>query len=144
MRRVAVLLALMATGLAGTSAAGALWAASATGSASAGAATMTNATAFTAACSTTGNGRAVVLNWTISPDVFVDEYEIVRTGTGGGTSATYRVPRTTATLTDEPVARDGYTYAYTIRALSTTSAWTTTTLAADVVITYVRTKCSTA
>lgn len=135
MRRLLVVLAGTVL-LSGATSAGATWGASATGQAAVGAATMTNATGFTAACNTVAKGATVVLEWTMSPDLFVDEYEIVRTGSGGGSSAVFRVPRSTTRLEDNPTARDGYSYSYTIRALSTTSSWTTPLLSANAVITF--------
>lgn len=140
-RLLAVLPAVLLMGSAASAAA--TWSASATGSATVGAATMTNAAGFTAACGPGGKGAVVDLSWTASPDAFVDEYEIVRTASGGGLGAVFRVPATSTTAPDNPTARDGYSYSYTIRALSNTSAWTTPLLGSQTVISFGRgNKCS--
>jgi len=128
-------------------AASATWSATASGGAPVVASTMTNATGFKAACTSTGGNSSVTLTWTISPDPFVDGYEIVRTATGGGTNRTIRVGRTTATYVDDtttkPTGNTGpHVYSYTIRSGSTAHAWTTPLLAAVGTPTYTNNSCS--
>jgi hypothetical protein len=125
--------------------ASALWAATATGPARLTADTMTNASAFTAACNSNKAKSPVDLVWTISPDTYVSGYRIVRTNTADGTTATLNVTgRTTSSLSDAPPTGKGLAYAYTIRATSTSTTWTTFALAATGVPTYSTNACTTA
>ena len=123
--------------------ASATWSATASGAATASATTMTNATGFQAACLTKSTVR---LTWTISPDTFVEGYEIGRTsGTGVVLDPAIRVARTTASYDDAPppgTARTPATYSYTIRAGSTAHAWRTPALASTTTVSLTNNSCS--
>jgi hypothetical protein len=142
-RRITALLPALAVLVLSTPA-GASWSGVAQGSAEIGADTMNNATNFTAACTNVKANSTVTLRWTISPDSYVEFYDIVRTGAGGGTNATYRLARTTAALTDTPKVGAGISYTYTIRSGSTTIAWETPLLVATGTPSYSKTACTTA
>lgn len=126
------------------SVAAAVWSGSGSGSAGIGADIMDNASAFTAKCSTSKSNSSVTLAWTISPDTYVEGYEIVRTGAGGGTNAVIQVSRTTSSHVDSPPTTSGASYTYTIRSGSTKIAWTTPLLKAAGTPTYSKTACTTA
>jgi hypothetical protein len=104
---------------------------SATGSGTAklGAATMTNATNFKAVCR---SGSSVTVTWVISPDTYVDGYQISRSGPGA--PQTWTLPRTTATMTDSGLAAGAYTY--TIQAGSLSISWVTPVLTSTVIPTF--------
>lgn len=132
MRRLAVtvctLLALLAVLCAGNSGAFGAWSATATGPARVAAGTMGNASGLTAACTDTSPASSVTLTWVPAPDPYVTGYEIVRTALGAGTPRTISVAgRATAGYTDAVTdGPGGYrAYGYTIRAVSTTTTWTT-------------------
>ena len=139
MRRLAAPVLLGAAVMVPT-AASAAWSASGSGASAVSATTMTNATGFSAACA---SKSVVKLTWTISPDPFVEHYDIVRSGGGGGT--TIRVPRTDSTVNDNPppgTAKTPHTYSYTIRAGSTAHAWVTPTLGSTTTVALTNSTCT--
>lgn len=139
-----LLLLLPAVPLLVPAASGAAWSSSASGTAAVGATTMTNASGFTATCVSSNKTKGVALSWTVSPDALVEHYDIVRTGAGGGTDATFRVERAVTSMTDTPPTGAGTSYTYTIRSGSTSMTWTTAALAAVGTPTYTESKCVTA
>ncbi|MCA1719841.1 MAG: hypothetical protein LC779_01590 [Actinobacteria bacterium] len=102
---------------------------------------MTNATGFTAVCKTTKGNSGVALSWTISPDTFVDGYQIVRTSSTGAVVSLAQVARTTSSLSDSPPTGT-VSYTYTIRSGSNTTAWVTPALAATTKPTYTALSCT--
>jgi len=119
------------------------WNATGTGGATIGATTMTNASNFKAICASGSSTSGVKLTWTVSPDSFVDGYQIVRTGYGGGTNATFLQARTTYTMNDNPPVGPGISYTYTIQSGSLTIKWVTSLLAATGRPTYSASACTT-
>ena len=119
------------------------WSAVAEGAAEVAADTVSNATGFTAACAARRGNSPVALSWTASPDTYVEGYEIVRTGSGGGTSATFFVPRATTSTTDSPPTGAGIAYTYTIQARSTTNLWVSGVTTAVGTPTYAKSSCTT-
>jgi hypothetical protein len=99
------------------------------GTAKLGAATMNNATTFKAVCR---SGTSVTITWVISPDTYVDGYQISRSGPGG--AQTWLLPRTTATMTDSGLGAGAYTY--TIQAGSLSISWVTPALTSTVIPTF--------
>lgn len=127
-----------------TTAADASWSASGAGSAAIAADTVDNATGFAAVCAARRANSAVTLSWTATPDAYVEGYQIVRSAAGGGTAATFLVPRTTTTMTDSPPTGAGIAYSYTIQARSTAHAWVSAVTPATGTPTYSRSSCTTA
>lgn len=119
------------------------WSAAGAGSPFVGATTMTNASNFKAVCASGGSTSGVKLTWTVSPDSFVDGYQIVRTGYGGGTNATFLQARTTYTMNDNPPVGPGISYTYTIQSGSLTIKWVTSLLTATGRPTYSASACTT-
>jgi hypothetical protein len=147
-RRLAVtvctLLALLAVLCAGNSGAFGAWSATASGPARVAAGTMGNASALNAACTDTSPASSVTLTWVPAPDPYVTGYEIVRTALGAGTAHTISVAgRATARYTDAVTDAPGAyrAYSYTIRAVSTTTKWTTAAVAGTGLPGYTHRRC---
>lgn len=148
MRAPWVLVGLAAVVVASPTAASAMWSSAGVGPAAVSADTMTNAAGLTATCANTRVRSPVDLAWTISPDAYVDGYEIVRTDTTTGVAVVLPVAgRATASYVDAPPGTNKVPpvgYAYTIRATSSTTSWSTPVLAAVGVPTYSKSLCTTA
>lgn len=99
------------------------WSASGGGTARVVADVMTNADDFVATCTTDAPDSTVELSWTVSPDPYVTDYEITRSGAGMTTTTV--VSATTSSTVDSPPTIPGATYSYTIRARASEAVWTT-------------------
>ena len=140
MRRLGAPL-LVAAALLAPSAAAAQWLATAGGAGTITASTMTGATGFVASCEA---GTSVRLTWTISPDAFVEGYQILRSRPGVPAQEILAL-RTTATYLDTPgeaKGQESFTYTYTIRAASRQHAWTTPAAPAPGSITLTKNSCT--
>lgn len=110
--------------------ASAAWSGSATGSAVTAAATMANAPDFRARCTNKSASSSVTLEWTISPDLYVSGYRILRTSSAGDVVPIDIPGRTTAKHVDSPMQTNGLVFTYTISAVAAPTSWTTAPSAA--------------